>query len=77
MAATDLLQDVWGVVIGGSIGHAFCTGVAVLGGRIVAKKISVRTGKKGGSINSPTLMSCAQASSELYAVPVYVWGGWG
>lgn len=32
-----------GVSIGGSIGHALCTGLAVLGGRLVAQKISVRT----------------------------------
>jgi len=32
-----------GVSIGGTIGHALCTGLAVLGGRLVAQKISVRT----------------------------------
>jgi len=32
-----------GVIIGGTLGHAICTGIAVLGGRIVAQKISVRT----------------------------------
>lgn len=40
-----LHQDVIGVIIGGTLGHAICTGIAVLGGRIVAQKISVRTGK--------------------------------
>lgn len=40
-----LLQDVTGVVLGGVLGHALCTGLAVLGGRIVAQKISARTGK--------------------------------
>lgn len=34
-----------GVVVGGSLGHALCTGLAVIGGRMVAAKISVRTGK--------------------------------
>lgn len=34
-----------GVVIGGSLGHALCTGLAVIGGRLVASKISVRTGE--------------------------------
>lgn len=38
-------QDVYGVVIGGILGHMFCTGLAVLGGRMIAQKISVRTGK--------------------------------
>ncbi|XP_057313051.1 transmembrane protein 165-like isoform X2 [Hydractinia symbiolongicarpus] len=32
-----------GVAIGGTIGHALCTGLAVLGGRLIAQKISVRT----------------------------------
>jgi len=36
-------EDVVGVVIGGSLGHALCTGLAVLGGRFVAQKISVKT----------------------------------
>ena len=34
-----------GVVVGGSLGHALCTGLAVIGGRMVAAKISVRTGE--------------------------------
>ncbi|XP_011707180.1 PREDICTED: transmembrane protein 165-like, partial [Wasmannia auropunctata] len=36
-------EDVYGVVLGGVLGHSFCTGLAVLGGRIIAQKISVRT----------------------------------
>ncbi|XP_058791276.1 transmembrane protein 165 [Phymastichus coffea] len=36
-------EDVYGVVIGAVLGHAFCTGLAVLGGRMIAQKISVRT----------------------------------
>lgn len=39
-------QDVYGVVVGGILGHSFCTGLAVLGGRMIAQKISVRTGKQ-------------------------------
>jgi len=38
-----------GVIIGGILGHALCTGIAVLGGRIVAQKISVRTGKNSST----------------------------
>ena len=38
-------QNPLGVSIGGTIGHALCTGLAVMGGRLVAQKISVRTGK--------------------------------
>jgi len=36
-------EDVTAVIIGGLLGHAFCTGLAVLGGRIIATRISVRT----------------------------------
>jgi len=36
-------EDVYGVCLGGILGHALCTGLAVLGGRIIATRISVRT----------------------------------
>ncbi|XP_030376568.1 transmembrane protein 165 isoform X2 [Scaptodrosophila lebanonensis] len=36
-------KDVYGVITGGVIGHCICTGLAVIGGRLVASKISVRT----------------------------------
>ncbi|XP_043064907.1 transmembrane protein 165 isoform X2 [Drosophila ficusphila] len=36
-------KDVYGVITGGIIGHCICTGLAVIGGRLVASKISVRT----------------------------------
>ena len=36
-------EDVYGVCVGGVLGHALCTGLAVLGGRIIATRISVRT----------------------------------
>lgn len=36
-------EDVYGVVFGGILGHSFCTGMAVLGGRMIAQRISVRT----------------------------------
>ena len=34
--------DVVGVCVGGVLGHCICTGVAVVGGALLAKKISVR-----------------------------------
>lgn len=37
-------QDPFGVTLGGTIGHALCTGLAVIGGRLIAQRISVRTG---------------------------------
>ncbi|XP_050299210.1 transmembrane protein 165 [Anthonomus grandis grandis] len=36
-------ENVYGVILGGILGHSMCTGVAVLGGRMIAQKISVRT----------------------------------
>ncbi|XP_034937777.1 transmembrane protein 165 [Chelonus insularis] len=36
-------EDVYGVIVGGVLGHSFCTGLAVLGGRMIAQRISVRT----------------------------------
>ncbi|KYN18847.1 PREDICTED: transmembrane protein 165 [Trachymyrmex cornetzi] len=36
-------EDVYGVVLGGVLGHSFCTGLAVIGGRMIAQRISVRT----------------------------------
>lgn len=43
LAARD---NVYGVIIGGVLGHALCTGLAVIGGRMIAQRISVRTGKQ-------------------------------
>ncbi|KJE94213.1 TPA regulated locus [Capsaspora owczarzaki ATCC 30864] len=36
-------EDPIGVSVGGTLGHALCTGLAVLGGQLLAKRISVRT----------------------------------
>uniref|UniRef100_A0A182Y9L0 Uncharacterized protein n=1 Tax=Anopheles stephensi TaxID=30069 RepID=A0A182Y9L0_ANOST len=36
-------ENVYGVIAGGIIGHSICTGLAVIGGRMVAQRISVRT----------------------------------
>jgi len=35
-------EHVGAVIIGGTLGHALCTGLAVLGGRIIAQRISVK-----------------------------------
>ena len=44
-ASLDMfLQDPIGVFVGAVIGHALCTGLAVIGGRMIAQRISVRTG---------------------------------
>ena len=31
------------MIVGGVLGHSICTGLAVIGGRMIAQKISVRT----------------------------------
>jgi putative Ca2+/H+ antiporter (TMEM165/GDT1 family) len=36
-------KDPLGVVVGGCLGHSMCTGMAVIGGRLLASKISERT----------------------------------
>ncbi|KAK3696732.1 hypothetical protein QZH41_013076, partial [Actinostola sp. cb2023] len=44
--ATILLgsrENVIGVILGGTIGHGLCTGLAVIGGRMIAQRISVKT----------------------------------
>jgi Ca2+/H+ antiporter, TMEM165/GDT1 family len=35
-------QDIYGVILGGICGHAFCTSIAVIGGRLLASRISER-----------------------------------
>lgn len=37
------VKNAYGVVLGGLIGHALCTGLAVVGGRLLAARISERT----------------------------------
>ena len=36
-------EEIKGVVVAGVLGHALCTGLAVMGGRMIAQRISVRT----------------------------------
>ena len=42
----NIYQDPIGVTIGGCIGHSICTGGAVIGGRMLASRISEKTGEK-------------------------------
>lgn len=39
-----------GVTVGGCLGHAFCTGLAVIGGRMLAARISEKTVSKWGGL---------------------------
>lgn len=38
-------QDYWWVTLGAMCGHAVCTGVAVVGGRAIAGRVSMKVGK--------------------------------
>ncbi len=38
-------EDPVGVCIGGVLGHSVCTFIAVMGGRMIAQRISIRTGQ--------------------------------
>ncbi|KAL2261885.1 hypothetical protein VTK26DRAFT_3091 [Humicola hyalothermophila] len=43
-------QDYWWVTLGAILGHACCTGVAVIGGRALAGKVSLKVVTVGGAI---------------------------
>lgn len=43
-------SDYWWVTAGALGGHAICTGVAVIGGKAIAGKVSLRTGKSAVSL---------------------------
>ncbi|KAF3768475.1 putative Gdt1, partial [Cryphonectria parasitica EP155] len=43
-------QDYWWVTLGAVLGHACCTGVAVLGGRAIAGRVSLRVVTIGGAV---------------------------
>lgn len=38
-------EDAYGVIVGGIIGHLLCTGLALVGGRNLAQRMSIRGGK--------------------------------
>lgn len=43
-------QDYWWVTLGALVGHACCTGVAVVGGRAIAGRVSMKVVTMGGAI---------------------------
>lgn len=48
--ALSAAKNPYGVTLGGCIGHTICTGMAVLGGRMLAARISEKTVSTGGGI---------------------------
>ena len=53
------------MTLGGIIGHAFCTGLAVIGGRIIALKISQRLVAVAGGL----LFFVFAVSALVYGAP--------
>lgn len=47
MAAGD---DYWGVTLGALVGHSICTGIAVIGGRAIAGRVSLKLVTVGGAV---------------------------
>ncbi|KAK6216403.1 hypothetical protein LQW54_003607 [Pestalotiopsis sp. IQ-011] len=43
-------QDYWWVTLGAMVGHACCTGVAVIGGKAIAGKVSLKIVTVGGAV---------------------------
>jgi Ca2+/H+ antiporter, TMEM165/GDT1 family len=43
-------QDYWWVTLGAVLGHACCTGVAVIGGRAIAGRVSLKVVTVGGAL---------------------------
>ncbi|TQW01050.1 UPF0016 domain-containing protein [Cordyceps javanica] len=43
-------QDYWWVTLGATVGHAICTGVAVIGGRAIAGRVSLKVVTVGGAV---------------------------
>lgn len=48
--ALSAAKNPYGVTLGGCVGHTVCTGLAVLGGRMLAARISEKTVNIGGGI---------------------------
>lgn len=43
-------SDYWNVILGAVLGHAICTAAAVIGGKLLAQKISMRNVTLGGAV---------------------------
>ncbi|TPX58724.1 hypothetical protein PhCBS80983_g02953 [Powellomyces hirtus] len=71
-------EDFWWVTIGSLAGHSICTAVAVIGGRMLASKISVKTSKWTSAAFEndfdPTTCS-SRMSFPLLVVAVTILGG--
>jgi len=68
-------EDFWYVTVGTVIAHGCCTAVAVLGGRLLASKISVRNGMPGEKWTKLTLATLGGAILFLAFGVVYAYEG--
>lgn len=48
-------QDYWWVTLGACVGHAICTGAAVIGGRAIAGRVSMKVGKFSSFLDQSSL----------------------
>lgn len=58
-------QDYWWVTIGASAGHGICTAAAVIGGRAIAGRVSMRVGMYLASVTS----FCVNTNLHWYSYP--------
>lgn len=59
-------QDYWWVTLGAMVGHACCTGVAVVGGKAIAGKVSLKVGTSKFLPPIPLLVGTNHASSHRW-----------
>lgn len=69
-------QDYWWVTIGAIIGHGLCTGAAVLGGRAIAGRVSLRAGMimSQSSFKSPKLLTNSSTVTLGGACAFFIFG---
>lgn len=61
-------QDYWWVTLGATCGHAICTSVAVIGGRAIAGRVSLKVGELGSMVVEPLREKLTGAQSPWAAL---------
>lgn len=62
-------QDYWWVTGGAVSGHAVCTGVAVIGGRAIAGKVSLRVGKYTEAASADIILTFPSHTRRSHCIP--------
>ncbi|KAI1025896.1 hypothetical protein LB503_006595 [Fusarium chuoi] len=67
-------QDYWWVTLGATCGHAICTGVAVIGGRAIAGRVSLKVGKSivYDPLVEPNELTLCSHCGRCHCLP-YLW----